>query len=133
MSKWRKGALSPLDVPVVLPDDMDCACRHMVTMGQAFDHWQRKQLRILGAPMGKLVALESFFKSRRTDAAKAACVSVQPHVLDAASRIMNWPDVALPWLATVGVPIVGKIPPSGIFRTSGEGDVSPHQFESSND
>ena len=94
--QMAEGAVSPLDVPVVLPDDFDFACRHMVTMGQDFDHWQRKQLRILGASTGKLAALESFFISRRTDAAKAACVSVQPHVLDAASRIMNWPGVALP-------------------------------------
>ena len=69
---------------------------------------------VLGAP-GKCDRSRVFFETRRTAAAIAACPSIRSHVLDLAGRIMRWPDVSLPWLAIVGVHIVGDIPPTVIF------------------
>ena len=111
-----EAVTSPLDLPVVLPDDLDFACRFSVKAGTRFANFQRSQVRLLRGASDKLHSLQVFFDSRRTTAAIAACSTVRPHVLDLASRIMRCPDVSLPWLATVGVPIVGNIPPTGIFR-----------------
>ena len=33
---------------------------------------------------------------------------------------VGWPDHSLPWMSVIGVPIVGALPPVGIFR---EADV----------
>ena len=131
-SMLAEAVASPLDFPASLLDDLDFACPQMVMFGDRFARWQRGQFRTFGNATSKLTDLAEFFRSRRSSSAIVAYPSVQPHFLDAASRIMRWPDVSLPWLATVGVPIVGPIPPVGMYRGA-ETDPTEHGFEVPNE
>ena len=36
---------------------------------------------------------------------------------------MRWPDVALPWLPTIGADIVGRVPTFGVFRSAKAADT----------
>ena len=86
-------AVSPLDLPAGLPDDLDFACWFAAKENKHLRYFQRAQIRPLRGASDKLNIFRTFFESRRTTVARAACPTARPNVLDLASRIMRWPDV----------------------------------------
>ena len=120
---------SPLDTPGHLADDLDFACRTMVSQGENFPQWQRQQWRKLVQLLGRVSSLRNLYKRARTDASRRTAPKVDPAVLDACGRAMLWPDVGLPWRVAVGFPIVGKAPEAGIYRPAGvEPQMSMDEF-----
>ena len=104
----------PLDVAPVLPADLDYAVRQSLRLD--YRAWQRRQMRVLERLFSKLKPLHDFYQKCQSPTAKLSSDHVHPHVLDLLTFATAWPDAEQSWIPVLGVPVVGRIAPVGIFR-----------------
>ena len=78
--------------------------------------WQQAQLSKLKTLCSRSSGLQDIFNEARIGEARDVCPDVNPAAIACLSRSNFWPDEELEWVPVVGVPIIGTILPSGIYR-----------------
>ena len=124
------GTNTPLHNPKPLADDLLFACHKMCDPNYQAWAESRKSSFLKVVQLSKNLTRK--FLAVQSPFGKIVCPSVNPGLVFAISWLCRWPDMDLALLPVSGAPIIGEIPPTGIFRaTSIQPSVSKHEWDSS--
>ena len=106
----------PLSSEAPLCEDLKWACRTILKPG--YPEWLQRRKTELAAMLVQLKPMEEFFQSCRSFQSSVVSPSTVSSAIELGCQAMHWPDVSLPWLPIVGVPVVGNIDETYIFRSA---------------
>ena len=109
----------------------DCknATAHCLAMRHNIRSWRTQQLNTLRSVAASLEAQNSILHQQaRATTPRLIAGKVHVALLAAIVDSLEWPDNCLPVAMLEGMPVVGQIEDTGVFR-SVVPDLSPHEFE----
>jgi hypothetical protein len=120
-------------VSAALSTDLKLAIGHVARAGSDIIKERRhrmRQLRTIAASLEPLRTVLDECKSK-----EASLIAERFNVAWAAALIdaMEWPDIRMPLLYTIGFPVVFDIPDSGVFRADAQpAEIAPAEFKAGN-
>ena len=101
-----------------LPPDLKASIRTAIAMGDALPSWRERQQRLLSAVAKDIEPLNKWLVTSVVRAEPALKVASNVHValICAMTDAMDWPDKAIGNGFLRGMPVLGAIPDTGVFR-----------------
>jgi len=105
----------PFAVEARMEFDLEFVIEALAETGTDISLLRNKSLKAWRKIVAALSRLDSFARNQKHTIVEAF-PGLAPMTIAFAIKLLKWPDESLPWCCVNGFPIVGVIPPTGVFR-----------------